>query len=1129
MSTVKPIGPSPDAGWGVMDAGAEFDRPLRLRFLPDLANDALENDGQRAVGYALRDQPVLAANAAGAPVLSLTLVLSRQPSPDEDSIDALVQSGVITFDVTLASPRAALKKLSCEAQVDYRPLFTREARFSLLSAISNAETLAVADTAGTDPRVGLSANLSGDDARSVLAALNGYTSDLRVTVALRYPAAGGSRTICLQGSWATIHDFLAKHLGYVQELDGAQLKQYVESMLRDGVLRLFDLDTNAPLVDAGRACPMFIRLSSVVLQRLTPELASADERNQYALRQRPHSMFELNYQETLSVAQEGELTVSADLADVVGGRLPRDEWDKYVRLVAPDTTGGIGVAPRRVHTRSQRRILTQTSTQATRLAAVNNRLQSVTLAVSPNIKTTTSLHANVSLRPAVGEVLGNRQSMTWFVDDMVLDHYKPAKPVSLPLVQNTSDTVWPDRFDKSLYWYTPEFSNDQPSPAGSAETSAFLFDYEVIGATASGAPALKGIVRITLTASQPDKIKQMLRDSGNPTARMISIKNLSVALEVPFVDEHGVTRAHRFPATIKRQGSTFIATVELLNDWVRICYGALAIEGFQRDPARLLVSYTFPAYSSVTKNDIQLVFGGKTALTPVLYNANEVANTKAAVFVDAATATVHMPAGALKLKREILYAQAEPESLVADSSARAMTALAHAAVQPAVKPIALSSAAVVACPMLANAILPEKQTRFVYRSIARQENLDAFYSCETLGMFYRKKTSEGAVPIGCRDALKLGHTVYRQYDEIVDLQHNHYGVYRSLQQPGRFLVVPKTYAITRHAPGREMAYLPCGIFYSVIDTENEANNLVFFECSLEPDIPAFERKALENSLRSYAQAPIVDYPTQVFSDADYRWTISEELSEPTVIEFGDSLRISLSNDLIGGHLMEGMLSTGGIKGVAEFKLADGSMLQSDLSLNLNRIIGPWERGPLQVTASGTAVQIVNRIEQPVTVTTLHRYDGGAAVDSLPVNVTLSKGQSHVVTVTNGAGEWYPEYFQQSASATTLQESRVFVENVTTNVVFFVLLNYANHGLQALEIRARLKDESGTYTVPLSGEPKKGDINIMLPLTDYLQARFLQFQVTKIFTDATRSETDWIDWDLLIDKNIITVYWDMISD
>ena len=1129
MSTVKPIGPSPDAGWGVMDAGAEFDRPLRLRFLPDLANDALENDGQRAVGYALRDQPVLAANAAGAPVLSLTLVLSRQPSPDEDSIDALVQSGVITFDVTLASPRAALKKLSCEAQVDYRPLFTREARFSLLSAISNAETLAVADTAGTDPRVGLSANLSGDDARSVLAALNGYTSDLRVTVALRYPAAGGSRTICLQGSWATIHDFLAKHLGYVQELDGAQLKQYVESMLRDGVLRLFDLDTNAPLVDAGRACPMFIRLSSVVLQRLTPELASADERNQYALRQRPHSMFELNYQETLSVAQEGELTVSADLADVVGGRLPRDEWDKYVRLVAPDTTGGIGVAPRRVHTRSQRRILTQTSTQATRLAAVNNRLQSVTLAVSPNIKTTTSLHANVSLRPAVGEVLGNRQSMTWFVDDMVLDHYKPAKPVSLPLVQNTSDTVWPDRFDKSLYWYAPEFSNDQPSPAGSAETSAFLFDYEVIGATASGAPALKGIVRITLTASQPDKIKQMLRDSGNPTARMISIKNLSVALEVPFVDEHGVTRAHRFPATIKRQVSTFIATVELLNDWVRICYGALAIEGFQRDPARLLMSYTFPAYSSVTKNDIQLVFGGKTALTPVLYNANEVANTKAAVFVDAATATVHMPAGALKLKREILYAQAEPESLVADSSARAMTALAHAAVQPAVKPIALSSAAVVACPMLASAILPEKQTRFVYRSIARQENLDAFYSCETLGMFYRKKTSEGAVPIGCRDALKLGHTVYRQYDEIVDLQHNHYGVYRSLQQPGRFLVVPKTYAITRHAPGREMAYLPCGIFYSVIDTENEANNLVFFECSLEPDIPAFERKALENSLRSYAQAPIVDYPTQVFSDADYRWTISEELSEPTVIEFGDSLRISLSNDLIGWHLMEGMLSTGGIKGVAEFKLADGSMLQSDLSLNLNRIIGPWERGPLQVTASGTAVQIVNRIEQPVTVTTLHRYDGGAAVDSLPVNVTLSKGQSHVVTVTNGAGEWYPEYFQQSASATTLQESRVFVENVTTNVVFFVLLNYANHGLQALEIRARLKDESGTYTVPLSGEPKKGDINIMLPLTDYLQARFLQFQVTKIFTDATRSETDWIDWDLLIDKNIITVYWDMISD
>src|SRR5262249_43820143 len=88
---------------------------------------------------------------------------------------------------------------------------------------------------------------------------------------------------------------------------------------------------------------------------------------------------------------------------------------------------------------------------------------------------------------------------------------------------------------------------------------------------------------------------------------------------------------------------------------------------------------------------------------------------------------------------------------------------------------------------------PVRQARYATRTIVHQESVDVQLPCKDFGAFYMQSTADGDVPVGCQDALKLGQIVYKQYAEIASLRTDKYQVYRSLQQPGRFLVVPAAY------------------------------------------------------------------------------------------------------------------------------------------------------------------------------------------------------------------------------------------------------------------------------------------------------------------------------------------------
>jgi len=937
----------------------------------------LKANGQWAVRYVLPDLPLLARDSGGVPVFSLTLILARQPQPDEDNISPLIHQGVLSLDATLALVPALLESLRCRDQVIYRSLFASNVSVSLLADKGNT-ILSNATTTGSNARVALHANLTAAQTQAVLTALNSQASGLQVSAQVRYPVVTASRQVSIHASWAAIHDHLSTNLNDRSNFDGATLKQQFSVMMDTGVIMVRD-DTGQFLsgATAGILYATFLRLASVVIRCLTPELTSASPENRYTLRERPNAMFNLNYTESTKGQSKAETVITADLCDIIGGQLPREQWDRHVHLVSPNVEGGMGPVLRRVRTRSERRSLTQATVQPVRLAVTEKRIQSVALAIGPQTRSSTSLLANASLRPALGEVVGARPSCTWLVDDLVLAQESALIEMSLPMVDDDIHAVVWSGGD----WYAPTFILLRPAPTDSPTESPFLFEYQTTGITADGKPALLANVRFKVEISQSDEVKRELHRLGKVHSSMVTINDLSIALEIPFVDENGVLRTHCFPAEVSCQGNTLSATVALLNDWARLCYGALAIENFQRQPVRLRIGYAFSGYVPIQKNEVELVFGGKAAITPVVYSSAEIATVKEAVFLDAATASLHVPAGVLKLKHESLLTRAAGER-IAVTGGGAQTKFAKAMVT-----------AVALRPQLAvtaEVIVPNK-TRYARRSIVRQESHDAFYSCNTLGAFYRERSDSGTQAIGCRDALQLGQTVYRQYEEMVALRHAKYRVYRSLQQPGRFLVLPAQYAITRHVPEQSTAYRPCAILYSLIDASDATNNRVVFEASLQPDVPFSEERALIEVLSSHAASPILEYPTEVMNGANYKWAIDTTLSEPVVIELGDSIRVAIDMSLSRGLLLQNMLNHAGIRGRVDFTLGDGTTLPSTLVLDLNNIIGPWRHGPVSLRAIGGSAQLINNIEQSVTVSVLHRFVGGSKTETIPVNTTLSAG------------------------------------------------------------------------------------------------------------------------------------------
>jgi len=1068
-------------------------------------------DADSAADYVLPASPQLARSNQGKPLIALSLVLSEQPSLEASNIRSLVARGLLTLDVGLHVAPAVLDVLAAQSGRSYRRLFARRVVYQLRWFAENASeppvVLATAEASGPEARAALGAQLDRDQTLDILTTLDGGPSRLELCADVDYRVVGVPVRVSLDGVWATIHDTISANLDEESRVSAAALSSIILAMAAAGVFAVTG-ESGRPIPLAGEELTrLFLRQSSVILRPL-PDAQGMPAF--YTVRPRPHESFHLRYSESVQSVDSATHRLCAALHEVMGSAAGRFVWDDHIQLVAPSTADPAYLEPVVRRVRAARRARSNRGTTGSfRVAVMSSAVASLAVATRPQ--------TSAAVRPQVAAAHMRPQAAAGhlMLDDLRVELPHRDLVRSLPVIHDVNAPYWHDRLSKSKTWYAPELVFVQPDPTDSVDTSPFLFSFERTGVTNAGQPALRATIRLTLRQTLSAATETALERDNRRSAHPVPLNSLSVSLLVPFVDAtDGRLKQHALEAQVTQVGDDIVVAVPVLNEWVRLSYGALAMAGFQTQPVQVRIAYAFTGYVVVKEKELELAFGGKALHTRVVYSAAD-AGAVGSGYLNAATLTYVKPTTSVRYQREAPV----PPSRVARPAGVSFLSRPQAFVaRPVVgaRPLVAASAAV--RPQLAVAVQTAallRKVKYATRSQVRRQTETALVACSRLGRFYQELREGTATAIGCQDALTLGQTRYRQYEEIVALRDPDYRVYRSLQQPGNFLVVPTRFCISRRAAGEDDAYRPLVFLNALLDADVPANNRVELRATLQPEIAVFKVRALKARLSLLDPQPIVHFPTDIPTESvAVRWAL-----DPSIVAEGEGdimdadgpfISTFFSLDLAGWQLLRAVLEVPGVSGSITFGLADGSELSSNLLLRLDRVRGPWESGPLEVTSSGAQLELRNRIEQSVDVAELVRYSGAVVAETVPVETSVAPGEAVAV---QGAGDLVPVYTYPAGDSVSITEVRSFVEDIYSNLIFINLLNFDSHNLTRLDVEARVQGIAGRHTAQLSDEVRVADIPIVLPLTTYLAQHVLEFRVTKVFTNRVAEMTEWLQWDL----------------
>ncbi len=1140
-------GPAPSgvAAWVTMRVPAASPwPPASLVTLPD--------GGGSPACFALMASPILDRGASGAPVLSLTVLLERQPQPLETDIGPLIVSGTCSLQVVLSVPAPVRAGASRIAGADVLPLYARDAKIRLVTRRAGKEqVLASIAPTGTLLKGALAATLTRDEVLEVIGALDGGPSSLlRVDADVTFRAAAPDAAVTITGYWAAVHDFLAAAATPATHLNLDAIERAFEQMVAQRVIEVWS-GSGQRARSSGLAVPagafrLFLRSASPVLR------PAAD--GEYDLCRRPHPSFrfELTEQASAGVTRTAEST--ADIRMLLNGALAGFSRDAFVKLVAPGGRAALDDTPRRMR-QSSTRAASQTARAPMALAG-----QSISAIAQEMRPSTVSSHASALAGSDAATLHASTTAgmQNWIVTDLLL-HPDITAIESLPIVADPAAAVWRDRVRSDVLWYAPRFDLSLPDPAGDPASSPFAFTFRRQGATADGRPALSGAVRLRLRKTMSDATRKAVAAAGGARAVQIPLANLSAGLSIPYVNESdGRLRRARYQGQIVEEGNDLALVFDLLNDSVRLAYGALSTQGFQAEPARVHVAYSWRAWVPIQGNQFEVQLGGKISVTTLTQRGAGDSRSREVAFsltpggpelklvpeasdASRALAAILAPRPALStvLTASTVTTPALSATAVGHGAATAVgimpTAATSVSLSTAVTavPVGVQPAVVVARPPLTGSqAVTELIRKIEYgkQTLVREETLDAFVSCERFGSLYREETNTGPIPIGCADALRLGQATVNLYREMSELADARYRVFRSLVQPGRFLVLPAAYRITRYSPAMgEKAYRPAVAVYSSLDLTHPENNRVIYHATLQPDIPVHLIRRLEKRLAAEARDPVVEYPTEIASETEYTWSVAATVRvEPLAVKMWDGFQVTLATDLAGALVLKTMVQNTGVFGAARFRLQDGSTLDTVLAFDLGSIMGPWKVGPLSATITGTDVLLRNMIETPVNTVEAIVESADRTLTSIPIDATLRPGETRTVRAGGPAVSAWADCAPAPAGPAELEEIRSFVEDIHTNVVFINLMNFSNHGLTAVDLEARLKGVPGTRPVPMSGDPPRGVLDFLLPITTYLAQHILQFRVLKTFSSAAPQTTPWLDWDLETKGNVVSLTWELIA-
>jgi hypothetical protein len=1020
------------------------------------------------------------------PLLSLTLVLERQPTPGEIDLSPLIRLGVFSLGLTLDVPADAVSAARLPGE-RLSPLFASNVRFRLRAPEGS---FAEGAARGADAEVALGGCLDRSHTLAFLAALDGG-SELTANASVSYRGDSSPEKIRLSGRWASIHDTLMGSADDDGSLSSIELRSAYQDAQRAGVLtveREGSWDEVDSQFDDGPGFSAFMRAAAWLLR---PTDAA-----RWVLGKRPPASMPLDMTVSVEASATEHVELSAPLGELLGGCLEGLERARFIRLVGAEAASGdIRPTPPLVRSTSHARGADRSSPEIS-LRATATDLRSLTLALVPDRNDVPRADAFRASDVALSRI-GSGHIASFLADDVVIPIDGDEQLQALPVVDNAGAVLWPDRLEPSARWYAPEFGLTAPKPSDDPATSSFLFAFARAGVTAGAdpKPGLDGSILFRLTKVIPDPVRTAMHDAGDPSARPVPTGSLSVSLELPFRDAGGSSQTQLFPASVEETGDTVTARVDLIDDWVRLSYGALAYAGFQAQPPRLRITYAYRVYAPVDDAPVHLAYGGKL----------QILAAHTLLTADRGVAR-GVPLAAVRLS---------PVAVGAVSTA-------------ASTPIAVVRPEFTVTPIVAAAVAART---YATRTAIHEETHDVVLPCAELGAFYVSRESDGDTMVGCQDALRLGQIAYRQHEEVHELATDRYRVFRSLQQPGRFLVLPAAYRISRYGPAEppDKAFRPAIMLYATFDTQGVGGKY-FLSATLQPDVAPFERLELLDLLAPFTpvgKEPVLYHPTDpaVQAVAAFRWGLPDGIAEPTVRQVWDSLQVTVSAELADALTLTNLIEHGGLNGDITFELPDGQALTSGLTLD-TRLIGPWASGPLDVAMTSTGVSLTNRVERPVHVADLLIRGKGGPLREIPADVSIEPGNSAQIAVTTLPGEVACPSYAEAGGALTLEQCNVFVEDVAATVTFLNLIDYATHALASLLIHVRRRDTDHVQDVVIA-EGGSATTEIVFPITAYLHDRRIEVQIDKTDTQAHVTSTPWISFDLS-EGVVLSLDWKLIA-
>ncbi len=1097
-----PSGPSPDAAWITRNGSGGASSPPLLT-LADAANDRRHSAGLDPITYVVPQCPLLVRSHDGRPDLQLSLLLSELPRNGDDPVFDLIERGFFSGEFTLAVA-------DDQMHAGDRPLFVKSSTLRLIDKFEKS-TIAQCEASGANPKFALSCKLSRDQARGLLLALHGRSTYLQLTCDAEYHTAPRITAVAVKLNWADLYDEILTQLAGKTEFSQAALMGWVGDMLEAGSIEATaavngEVPHKAGRQDALEVLSVILKVAGILLERQSAGLAGGDEANVYALRERPQPDASLDLRLSVQTAKTRTLTLSAPLEHVLKDALEDQEHDAFIYLTLADAAmpGGVRKVPRRV--KSMPRSRDAMSRTPKLMIEQGNKLVSITNAIRSGFTVRPSAHALLS-SDAVKPLAGLHGH--FMVDDVFIRWPGQTElDDSMPDASSVESALMPD-WRGGLPWYRPSFQLVS-NPAANPEQSPFQFTFHEIGHANSGLAMLEGEIVFTLRSDA----------TPQPGARPVPTHDLSVSVLLPVRDPAGALTKLELAAKVEQAGNQITCRVGLCDPYVRAAYGALALAGFQPEQAQVRIGYTFKAMFIDTYPFDDLVWFGKLQRLPIAYDKLQARTLEpAGPFLNAATLALHAPGAEISFRREIKPSLQRGTGEAAWRRPASMVA--------AIKPELIE--------LQPRIQLPDRRKRYIQTQVDVQL-LDFFFPCTTHGSFYRQDLGDRFTAIGCQDSFSLGRVPARLYEELhpEEFQSEFCKVYRSLLQPGIFVVLPAAYRITRYEPDdAERAYRPAIYMYTTIDAENAGNNRCVVLASLQPDIPRWARRELQTRLQRLSHNPQIRYATELDAELAFSWQIDGNASAIAcqAVKLWDSFQVSLSTDLAGGLLLQQMLTHNGVAAHVRFTLPDGSDLGPgcDLVLDLARLTGPFIAGPLSVTTSPGVATIENRLRHAVNVSSLVSYDSGGAQQHYPVNQQISASAAIEALIGDGAHDVYPVYAEQPAGAAGLAEVVSFLEDIHTNIIAVNLINLAERGLRSILLRVRLAGVVGSdRTLLLTDAQPVAEAEFILPITSYLSVNIAQFQAVKTDAADVQSATGWIDWDLKTNGNVFSITWNMFQ-